>query len=139
LPAATNFNVGLVVSWPIFNGFQTEHQVDEAKARENAVQYAIRDLELRVWLEVKSSFLNLQTALQQIHSAETTLAASSSQLELAEKRYDAGLGNIIELTDAERFYIEDDAAYIDALYSYSVAKAALDHATGSSLPSKSDS
>jgi len=139
LPAANNFNVGLVVSWPIFNGFQAEHQVDEAKARENAVQYAIRDLELRVWLEVKSSFLNLQTALQQIHSAETTLAASSSQLELAEKRYDAGLGNIIELTDAERFYIEDDAAYIDALYSYSVAKAALDHATGSSVPSKSDS
>ena len=41
--------------------------------------------------------------------------------------------DIIELTDAERFYIQDDAAYVDALYAYSVAKAKLDRATGASL------
>jgi hypothetical protein len=50
-----------------------------------------------------------------IHQAEATLAAWSGQLELADKRYNAGLGNIIELTDAERFYIQDDAAYVDSL------------------------
>ena len=133
LPAANNYNAGIVVTWPIFNGFLTEHQLEEAKARRNVVKYALDDLELRVWLEVKSSYLELQNALQQIHQAEDTLAASSGQLELADKRYNAGLGNIIELTDAERFYIQDDAAYVDALYAYSVAKAKLDRATGSSL------
>lgn len=30
LPAASNFNVGLIVTWPIFNGFATAHQVDAA-------------------------------------------------------------------------------------------------------------
>ena len=138
LPAANNFNVGIVVSWPIFNGFLTTHQIDEAKARQNAINYAIKDLELRVWLEVKSAYLELQTSIERIHQAEATLAASSGQLELAEKRYNAGLGNIIELTDAERFYIQDDAAYVDALYAYSVAKATLDRATGASLQSVPD-
>jgi len=133
LPAANNFNVGLVVTWPIFNGFLTERQLDEAKARQDSIKYAIKDLQLRVWLEVKSAYLQLQTSIQQIHQAEDTLAASSGQLELAEKRYNAGLGNIIELTDAERFYIQDDAAFVDALYSYSVAKATLDRATGASF------
>lgn len=133
LPAANNFNAGIVVTWPIFNGFLTEHQVEEAKATQNAFRYALADLELRVWLEVKSSYLDLQNALQKIHQAEETLASSSGQLELAGKRYNAGLGNIIELTDAERFYIQDDAAYVDALYGYSVAKARLDRATGASL------
>ena len=61
------------------------------------------------------------------------MAASRARLELATKRYDAGLGNIIELTDAERFYIEDDAAYIDALYGYAITHAALDTATAQSL------
>ena len=135
LPAANNFNAGIVVVWPIFNGFATEHQVEEAKATQNAIRYAIDDLELRVWLDVKSAYLELQTAVERIHQAEATLAASSGQLELADKRYNAGLGNIIELTDAERFYIQDDAAYVDALYGYSVAKAMLDRVTGMSLQS----
>jgi outer membrane protein len=133
LPAANNYNAGIVVTWPIFNGFLTEHQLEEAKAKRNVVRYALQDLELRVWLEVKSSYLELENALQQIHQAEETLAASSGQLELADKRYNAGLGNIIELTDAERFYIQDDATYVDALYAYSVAKAKLDRATGASI------
>jgi outer membrane protein len=126
------------VVWPIFNGFATEHQVEEAKATQNAIRYSIQDLELRVWLDVKSAYLELQTAVQRIHQAEATLAASSGQLELADKRYNAGLGNIIELTDAERFYIQDDAAYVDALYGYSVAKATLDRVTGMSLQSVRD-
>jgi outer membrane protein len=133
LPATNNFNAGVVVTWPIFNGFLTEHQLAEAKAKQNVVHYALADLESRVWLDVKSSYLELQNALQQIHQAEETLASSSGQLELADKRYNAGLGNIIELTDAERFYIDDNAAYVDALYAYSVAKAKLDRATGASI------
>ena len=138
LPAANNFNAGIVVTWPIFNGFATEHQVEEAKALQNAVRYSIEDLEQRVWLDVKSAYLELQTSVERIHQAEATLAASSGQLELADKRYNAGLGNIIELTDAERFYIEDDAAYVDALYGYSVTRATLDRVTGASIQSAPD-
>jgi outer membrane protein len=138
LPAANNYNVGLVVTWPIFNGFLTTNQIDEAKAQQNSIKYAIKDLQLRIWLEVKSAYLHLQTSVERIHQAEETLTASSGQLELAEKRYNAGLGNIIELTDAERFYIQDDSAYVDALYAYSVTKAGLDRATGASLPQERD-
>jgi outer membrane protein len=133
LPAANNFNVGLMVTWPIFNGFSTTHHVEEAKATQNAIKYSIEDLEQHIWLDVKSAYLQLQTSVEVIHQAEATLAASSGQLELADKRYNAGLGNIIELTDAERFYIQDDAAYVDALYGYSVAKATLDRVTGTSI------
>ena len=138
LPAANNFNAGIAVTWPIFNGFLTDHEVAEAKARRDAIRYAMADLELRIWLEVKTDYLELQTGLKAIQQAEETLAASTGQLELADKRYNAGLGNIIELTDAERFYIQDEAAYVDALSGYSVAKAKLDRATGGSLPQAGD-
>ncbi len=42
----------------------------------------------------------------------------------------------IELEDAQRHYTYDDAAYADALYGYSIAKAAVDRATGRSLASR---
>lgn len=133
LPAANNFNVGLIISWPIFNGFLTEHQVEEARLRRQALGYALQDLRQRIYLEVKSTLLDQQTALQRIRQAQLTLAASKAELDLANKRYTAGLGNIIELTDAERFFIQDDASYVDALYKFSVAKAAVGRATGALL------
>ena len=52
------------------------------------------------------------------------------ELELAEKRYDAGLTSIVELEDAQRHYTFDDAEYANALYGYSLTRAAVDHATG---------
>ncbi|MFZ0889387.1 MAG: TolC family protein [Candidatus Binataceae bacterium] len=133
LPAANNFDVGIVVTWPIFNGFLTEHQVAEAKLRQAAIRHSIDDLQQRIYLEVKDAFLDWDTSVHRIHRAESALAASRAELELADKRYSAGLGNIVELTEAERQYTEDDATYVQALYAFSVSKAALDQATGQSL------
>ncbi|MGA7761210.1 MAG: TolC family protein, partial [Candidatus Binataceae bacterium] len=59
--------------------------------------------------------------------------ASRVELALAAKRYTAGLGNIIELTDAERDFIQDKAAYVNTLYAFAVARAGLERAAGQSL------
>lgn len=133
LPATNNFNVGIVITWPLFNSFLTTDQISEAKARERAIQDAIEDLRQQVILQVQTAFLNWQASLQRIEWAQKALAASSAQLELADKRYEAGLTNIIELEDAQRHYTYDDAAYASALYGFSVALAAVDEATGRSL------
>ena len=134
LPANNNFDVGVIVSWPIFNGFLTDHEVAEAKLRQEAVRHAIEDLRQRIFLQVKSGYLDWQASLQRIHRAEQTVAASRAELDLAEKRYEAGLGNIIELTDAQRRFTEDEAGYINALAGFSIAKAALERDTGAGLP-----
>ncbi|HEV2171350.1 MAG TPA: TolC family protein, partial [Candidatus Binatus sp.] len=132
-PAATNFDAGVVITWPIFNGMETSHQVAEAKYHQRAIEHTIKDLRQRVFLEVKSAYLDWQASLERIRRAEQTLAASAVELELAEKRYEAGLGDIIELTDAQQRYTDDDAQYVQALYSFSLSKAALERATGGSL------
>ncbi len=133
LPAANNYDIGFTITWPIFNGMLTTHQIEEARMRREAIEHSIADLRQHILLEVKTAFLDWQTSLQRIHQAEITLNAARAELELAEKRYTAGLGNIIELTDAERFFIQDKAAYVDALFTFSVDKAAVQRATGQSL------
>ena len=137
LPAANNFNVGIVITWPIFNSFLTSHQVAAAKFRQRAVQSQIEDLRQRIVLQVKTAFLDWQASLQRINRAAQTRAASQAELELAEKRYNAGLTDIVELEDAQRNYTDDDAAYANALYGYSIAKANADYATGRSLSTES--
>ena len=131
---ANNFNVGVVITWPIFNSFLTTHQLDEAKLRRQEVKDAIEDLRQRIILQVNTAYLNWQASLERIDRAQKALIASRTELELAEKRYETGLTNIVELEDAQRYYTSDDAAYADALYGFSLAKAMVQEATAESLP-----
>jgi outer membrane protein len=133
LPAVNNFNVGLLITWPMFNGFLTTHQIAGAELQEHAIQHAIEDLRQQIILQVKTAFLNWQASLQRIQRAQRALAASRVELELAEKRYQTGLTNIVELEDSQRHYTEDDAEFAKALYTFSLDKAAVDQATGRSL------
>jgi outer membrane protein len=130
----TNFYAGLVVSWPIFIGFLTDHEVAEARLRQDAVRHAIADLRQRVSLDVQRGFLDLQASLERIHEADQTLTASRVELELATKRYETGLGSIIELTDAQRRYTEDGAAYVQAVAGFAIANAARARDTGAGVP-----
>lgn len=134
LPASNNFNVGVLITWPIFNGFLTEHEVAEARLHQEAIGHSIDDIRQRIFLQVKSGFLDWQASLERIHRAEQTVAASRVEFELAQKRYETGLGNIIELTDAQRRFTQDEAEYVQAFAAFSVAKAALDRDTGRGLP-----
>ena len=101
--------------------------------RRKAIDAQIEDLRQRIILQVETAFLNWQASFSRIARAKRTLAASRGELDLAEKRYAAGLSDIVELEDAQRNYTADDAAYANALYGFSVAKAAMDQATARSL------
>ncbi len=133
LPAANNFNAGIVIAWPIFNSFLTTDQIAETKFRQRAIQHAMEDLRQKIILQVNTALLDWQASVQRIERAQKALAASRAELELAEQRYQSGLTNIVELEDAERHYTSDDAQYAEALYGYSVAKAAVEQVTGQSL------
>lgn len=133
LPVANNFNVGIEITWPIFNSFLTSHQVAEAELRRKAIDAQIEELRQRIILQAETAFLNWQASFLRISRAERTLAASHAGLQLAEKRYAEGHSDVVELEDAERDYTGDAAAYANALYGFSVAKAAADQATARSL------
>jgi len=133
LPAANNFDVGIVVSWPIFNGFQTSHQIAQAKYNQDAIKHQIEDLRQQIVLEVTRSFLDWQASVAAIHQAQAVLEASREELHLAEQRYKAGLGNVVELEDAQTRFTGDSASYVDALYGYAITRAAVEHATGTAL------
>ncbi len=129
--AARNGYVGLVVQWSLFNGFLTDHELAEAKARTEEVHHAMTELRQDIALQVQTAFLDLQAADKRIVKAEQTLEASRVELALAERRYQSGLGTILELIDAQRRNTEDKAAVVSTLASSSVAEAALARATGS--------
>jgi outer membrane protein len=133
LPVRNNFNAGIVITWPIFNSFLTSDQIAEADYSRRSIEAAIEDLRQQIILQVQTAFLNWQASVKRLQFARQALAASRVELELAQKRYETGLTDIVELEDAQRHYTDDDANYANALYGFSVDKAALDQATAHSL------
>jgi TolC family type I secretion outer membrane protein len=124
------WNAGVTVTFPIFSGFLTRHQVAESTALFNAARANYDVLRQNVILEVQQAALNLRAAADRIPTAELAAQQATENLEIANGRYAAGVGNPIEVTDAQVTYTNARTAYTQALYDYNVASANLDKATG---------
>lgn len=124
------WNAGVTLSIPIFSGFLTKNQVSEAKA--NLVILTANEEALRqnVFLEVQQNVLNLAEAEERIATAELTERQATENYEIATGRYAAGVGNPIEVTDAEVALVNAKTSYIQALYDYKIARAGLEKAMG---------
>lgn len=124
------WNAGLTLSVPIFSGFLTKNQVAEAKANLNVINANEEALRQNVLFEVQQNFLELVEAEERIVVAELTVRLATENYEIASGRYTTGVGNPIEVTDAEVALSNAKTSYIQALYDYKVASASLDKAMG---------
>jgi outer membrane protein len=125
-----NLNVGVLLSWPIFQGGLTKGQVRQAEAGLDSVD-AQRSLEeLQVRLDVNSAQLAVRAAKATIGAAEDALTSAREQQRLAEQRYATSVGSIIELNDAQVAYTSAAAQVVQARYSLSIARAQLLAALG---------
>ncbi|HRR39907.1 MAG TPA: TolC family protein, partial [Syntrophales bacterium] len=83
-----------------------------------------------IFLEVQQAWLNLQLARDQISAAELTVRQASENLDLANGRYAAGVGNPIEVTDSLVALANARMAHVAALYNYKIAQASMEKAMG---------
>jgi outer membrane protein TolC len=125
-----SWNVGAILSFPIFSGFLTKYQVSEAKANLDVQKANEESLKQTVFLEVQQAYLTLRAAEEAIPTAKLGVEQAQENLDIANGRYAAGVGNPIEVTDAEVSLATARLNYIQALYADKVAQAALEKAMG---------
>jgi outer membrane protein len=125
-----NWNAGLLLNWPIFQGGVTQGQVRQAEAGLASVHAQQSIEELQVRLDVDTARLAVLAAKATIGAAQEAFDNARSQLQLAEQRYATGVGNIIELTDAQVTYNAAAAQVVTARYQLASARAQLLAALG---------
>lgn len=124
---------GVTLTMPLFDSILTTSQLGEEQATLRNLQAQEENLRQQVTLEVRQGLLNLRRAEESIRVSEQTLVQARENLDLAEGRYAAGVGNIIEVTDAQVSLTSAQANSINALYDYKTVLAELEKAAGSSL------
>ncbi len=124
---------GVTLTVPLFDDILTSAQVGEAKANLSGLQAQEANLRQQILLEVRQSTLTVQQAEESIRVSEVTVRQARENLALAEGRYAAGVGNIIELTDAQVSLTAAQASNIQALTTYKTALAQVEKAINQRL------
>jgi outer membrane protein len=93
--------IGVQVSIPLFEGFGRHYQVDQAKAQAERQEAALDDARRQVALDVWSSYQTLMGATQNAQNSANLLSIAQRSWDAAKHRYDAGVGNILELMNTQ--------------------------------------
>jgi outer membrane protein len=122
--------VGFNLNIPIFNGglFTARHTEAEleAKARSRDVDEA----RLEVNEQVRNKWYQASEAFRSLDVSARLVAQSKEALRLAQARYDAGLGSIVELNQAQLSETSAEITAAGANYDYLSRRAELDYAAG---------
>jgi len=122
--------IGVNVSVPIFNGGLFKARQTQAELKAKAVSQSISDLENRVTRDVRVAFLNATTANDRMAVTRQLQDQARLALDLAQTRYNLGLGNIVELSTAELNLTSAQIADTTARYDYQTLRVMLDYQVG---------
>ena len=95
------YSYGVQLNWSIFDGGNKVARYKEAKALLDSAKANVRDTELTIWQQVEQAYVNLISAEEQIGAAQKAVESAQENFRLSQGRFDAGVGTIIELTDAQ--------------------------------------
>jgi outer membrane protein len=127
------FQANLTISLPIFTGFSRSLRVSQARAQEQDADEDVRARRLQVRSDVHARFLGMQTSYQAIAVQEANRRSARDQLRLAQDRYRLGAGTSLEVSDAQNAVSRAEGDYVNAVYDYHKAVAALEAAVGRPL------
>jgi outer membrane protein TolC len=120
LPDVANWDIGAVLSWPIFDGViaarrNAARSVEEVRRAEIAVRREQQEA------EVRQSYVSVRVADAALVALGRSVAAARANYDQADARFGAGIGNAVELADAEA--VRTDAEIELALGQFTLERA----------------
>jgi outer membrane protein len=119
------FKATLSLDWQIFGGGATDSQMREARANAAALraQYELQRQQVR--LEVEQARLNVRATKAAVEATHEAAVNARVRLTLAEGRYQAGVGSVIELGDSQVALTSAAAQEVQAIFNLATARAKL--------------
>ena len=115
---------------PIFDGGRIRADVAQASAVLDQRKAELADLRGHIDYDVRSAFVDLQAAIDQVRVSRSSVDLAAETLTQARDRFAAGVADTIETVQAEESVAASNEDFISSLYSYNLAKVSLARAMG---------
>lgn len=120
----------LRMEWNLFEGFRTQARTEEYRARTLQASASYADTKIRIRREVADSQELLLKIRDGVLLSRSLVEAAKEKFYQAQKRYESGLADFIELQQARQGFIEAASGLVTAYYDFYVALALRDRAIG---------
>lgn len=122
--------IGMNVSIPIFNGGLFRARQTQADLKARAAAGNVSDLRNRITRDVRVAWLSATNAYDRMALTRQLVEQARLALDLAQSRYDLGLGSMVELSTAQLNVTSASIADANARYEYQGRRVALDYQVG---------
>lgn len=129
LPDVANWHIGLVLAWNVFDGGALRRR-SASIARQDTARAELDLARASVGLAAQHAYLELDAARQALPGLSESVAAARANQAQAEARFKAGLGNVVELADAETLLTRAQLDLAVGEFAIARARAALGHVMG---------
>ena len=127
------YQIGAQVAYQNLNLLLLKQQVDEAKLTylKDKADYEVQ--RQSVYLEVKQAYIQFKNAQESIPVALSSMNEAKDRYDLAAGRYKVGLGDAVELKDAQTTYLNAQLGYYNTLTQYNTSAANLERVVGAPI------
>ena len=121
------------LSLPIYDGGKNRKQRVEAAANYRATQARTQDTQEQIRADVRQAAKNMQFSQARYENAQQQVAQATDALERARGRYRYGVGQNLDVLDAETQLAQARLARAQAMYNYTLGQYQLRRATGEQI------
>jgi len=124
------YTINLSLTLPLFNGFDAEARIGQAKAQIRELDWTRKGLSDAIGFEVRQATLNLSQARETLLSQEKNVEQAREAVRIAELNYAEGLATNLDVSTAQVALSQARTNYSQALYDCVISQAQLEKAVG---------
>ena len=118
------------IQFPIFEEGRIRGDIDQASAELKQSKDRLSDLQARIDAEIRTAFLDINAAAEQVQVADATVKLAQEELSEARERFSAGVTDNLEVVQAQGSVVNAQNQYVASLYIHNLAKLSLARALG---------
>ena len=123
-------SIGAYLQTNNLNIMETKNRIKESQAQLEIAKQNVEDVKCDIYFDVQEAYVNMIQLEKNIPLMQTKVRQTLENYELADARYEVGMGNFIELQDAKENYNNAQMQYVQTIYKYNVALTNLQTAMG---------
>ncbi len=127
------YNFGAYLNFPTFNAMMLKEGIKEAKTLHSKEIANAMNTQNNIYLEIQNAYYMLREKKNKIPVATVNVKQAKENYELSFGRYKVGVGDPVELKEAQVQLQNAELKYYNTLFEYNCARANLEKAIGKNI------
>lgn len=124
------YTIGLNLTWNLFDRFATRLNVEQASTVREDTRIALDDSRFQVQADVRTAYVNYQSAWSQLDSARAGVEAARKAFDVTEGMYRVGSASIVDVLTAQAALTQAQANLAQVLTNLKLQEKSLEYAVG---------